>query len=111
MSLVKTPKSQFQFEVNEGIEVNPTQTIRARKNGIDVDLSVQLVPIGKAELSKNGSREDSKDIFIKNIEVGKEYMVGGDVFTVTKVTKRKITLQDAESELNLTPVELFNQSE
>jgi hypothetical protein len=113
MALKQTPKAGYQFEMNPAVVVNPFQNIRGTKDGIEVTLPVSVRAIdkdGKVSEPKPAADGDA-EAFKASIEKGKVYKIDGAEMTVVKIGKKKIKLEDADTEIELTPDELYDQAE
>ena len=113
MTLKKTVKPRYAFEISPNVTVESLQNIRVRKDGVEVTLSVQVHPLDKdAKVEKpDVSGDGDLEKFVASIEKGKVYKVEGEEMTVKKVGKKKVKLENDKNEIELTPEELFNQAE
>lgn len=113
MTLKKTPKASYSFELNPAVVVEPYQNIRGKKDGVEVSLSVPVTPMDKN--AKVGAAKPAGDgdleTFVANLKKGDTFKIDGEEMKVSKISKKKIKLENEESEIDLTPEELFNQSE
>lgn len=113
MALKTTPRAAYSFELSPHVAVAPFQTIRGTKDGVDVSLSVAVKPLSKESKVSAPETTERGEVaeFIANIEKDKEYTVGGEKYSVTKVSKKKVVLENKENELTLSPEELYDQAE
>jgi len=106
--MIPGKKRTYTFEVNEDVDINMTQSLRARKDGIPIDVTAQIVATdGKPDASADKGDPERED-FIAEIEVDKVYEIDGKEWTVTKATKKKVTLETDDETDDMTPIELYD---